>query len=97
MPPASGQTVVLRDLDELSSYLTNAVMVIVGLFIGVAGAVLMMWPTLTLTDQEITDRTTFRSNLTEPDYFKRERAFARLGGAVALVGAFIQSTGALIF
>ncbi len=62
--------------------MTNAIIVIVGLVVGVVGAVLMVWPTLIVSDKEITRQKMGQVWWLDEKYARKERRFA-IGRSVA--------------
>ncbi len=75
--------------------MTNAAVVVLGLLVGVLGAALIVWPTLTISNKEITRQKMSSLWWVEAEYFKKERRFARLGVAIMVGGALLQTVGAL--
>ena len=75
--------------------MTNPIVVIVGLLVGVLGAALIAWPTLVIGDKEITRQKRSSPWWVEAQYFKKERKFARLEVTIVVGGAFLQTVGAL--
>ena len=75
--------------------MTNALVVIIGPFVGVLGASLIVWPTLRISDKEITHQKLFSTWWQKAEYFKKKRRFARLGVAIMVGGALLQTVGAL--
>lgn len=79
--------------------MTNPALVIGGLFLGLAGAITMMWTTITTTESEINERSSSYVNInpSEVKALRKERRFARLGGIIAFAGALTQTVGAFAF
>ncbi len=75
--------------------MTNPIVVIVGLLVGVLGAALIAGPTLVISDKEISRQKMSSPWWEEAQYFKKERRFGRLGVTIMVGGAFMQTVGAL--
>ncbi len=76
--------------------MTNALVVILGLFVGVLGAALVAWPTFATREKEITRRSMGELWWVEASFLLKERKFARLGVVVIIAGASLQTVGALV-
>ncbi len=76
--------------------MTNAAVVILGVVVGLLGAVLAVWPSLIISEKEITRQKMGQVWWLDEKYAKKERRYTRLGVVVMMAGASLQAIGALI-